>query len=1585
MKTLTKFHQLRNILATSIAALLAGASANAATLFYDGGNVNIAANGNGASGGTAGTWNTALLNWDQGNALAHVAWSNLFTDTAHFAGTGAAVAVGGTVQVGTMNVASNTYTFNTGTIDFGAGGAGVLNFNNTNSATINATLAGVVKIQATGGTGTVGTATSATINGNNTGLTFTELALNTDGNTIVINHAAALGSAGAAVKLTKGVLNLGNNAAPNNNVPITYNAWTTELAGGTIRARFSSSTWTGATTLTANSGLTTRAAAGVSLIFDPAATINLGGSTLTSDADSASAGIALNGVISGAGNLKFDTLAFGGGNGNGLTTLNAANTFSGNAIVNRGTLALGNGNALQNATLDTGAAAGVQTVTFTVAGANTYNLGALAGSDALEIGANTLSVGAKAVDTAFAADLSGAGGSLAKVGGNTLTLSANTTFSGATAVNNGTLALTGAGAVNGSSGIAVNGAGAKFLAGGATTVAPVVTLTQGTLTGSGTLNTVNVGAGTGAIISNNNGVSGAALTIGTLTLAGAANLHLFSSTIAADLVVGSLVNNSGAGTVTITANNAGGWTNGATYTLISGPIGGTGGDNFAHVVNNLSGRQFATWGGSGAAITLAIAGDNPVWTGAAGSGNWNAATVNWKLVTAGSPTQFLPTDDVLFDSNATGPTTIDINAANVAPNTTVFNNTTAKEYTLGSSGGFGITSGSLTKSNNGKLTITNANTHTGGTTLNAGTLNVNHAAALGGAGNLLTINGGTLDNTLGTPVVTNAYPLSVNGDFAFTGTNALTIGAGASTLGSAAGTTRTITVNASTLTLRGAIGNGATADSLAKTGAGTLILTGASSFTGTLTLASSIMCGAENAGALGAGALVLAGGELQLANDTALSFGRNTTVTGNVQITSDTLTAVAGVAHSLGTLSLGANTLTLSRGSSATGTAGVTFSGATTLTGAPTFSLGANSTLTLAAVADAGNTATFTGAGTFRQTGAWGNGAGGLTFDAGFTGSAVLSAANTFTGAATISGGTVIAQSNTALGSTATGTTVSGGTLDLGGTLGASALNLGAEILTVSGAGVGGNGALVNNGSNDQINATGRIVLAADATFGGMKRWDLRSSTPTLDMGGFNITKVGANQISLVGVTVSNPGNITINGGSLGIETSTNLNGNAANNLVVNPTGTLIFNANTVPIPWTILLNGAAISQNSGSTTVAAAVVLGAGANTINVSGTSLLLNDVVTGPGGFTKTGGNALTLNGPNDYAGLTTINVGRVILGNSDGLGSPAAGTTVATNAILQIIGGIATNAGESVSIAGGGVDFFGALQAGVGGGTWQGPIVLGDTAVRIGATAGNTLTVTGSIANGAGNALAISGQGGSGTVVLNPAAPNTYTGPTNIVRGILRLGKNDALPVGTVLDVDLANAVTDAATFDLAGFNQEIAGLRDTATTNVNSLVSNSGATPATLTINNAADFGYDGRINGDITVTKKGAGAQTLRGLLAFPALNQNDGRTNLNSVLANATITVNGGRLDLNADANNSAVTVNTGGTAYATVNETLASLTINDGGTFVLGNPAPPAPPEFGGEFIGAADVQGVPEPGSAALLFGGMLPLLGARRRRK
>ena len=117
------------------------------------------------------------------------------------------------------------------------------------------------------------------------------------------------------------------------------------------------------------------------------------------------------------------------------------------------------------------------------------------------------------------------------------------------------------------------------------------------------------------------------------------------------------------------------------------------------------------------------------------------------------------------------------------------------------------------------------------------------------------------------------------------------------------------------------------------------------------------------------------------------------------------------------------------------------------------------------------------------------------------TGTLAISNANDFTGAITISGGTVVGASATALGSTVGSlTATNGGTLDAG-------FPLGAKPIFVSGAGVGGNGAIVNNNSPHIWDSNGglanTVTLLGDTTFGGSNRWDLGSSMgATLSTGG---------------------------------------------------------------------------------------------------------------------------------------------------------------------------------------------------------------------------------------------------------------------------------------------------------------------------------------------------------------------------------------------------------------------------------------------------------------------------------------------------
>ncbi len=194
--------------------------------------------------------------------------------------------------------------------------------------------------------------------------------------------------------------NLGSN-------PLSSTADQLTLAGGTLNTTASFSIDD------SNRGITLAPAGGA---------ISVNGSTTLTVAN----------AISGSGNLT--------ASGTGTLALTAANTFTGTTYVNSGAyLALGHVDALQNSTLNTSDA---NKVTLTAAGTNTYNLGSLAGSGSITIGANSLRVGSNDETTTYTGVLYGTGG-LIKVGAGTLNLTSSnaSSFSGDTRIEGGMIVL----------------------------------------------------------------------------------------------------------------------------------------------------------------------------------------------------------------------------------------------------------------------------------------------------------------------------------------------------------------------------------------------------------------------------------------------------------------------------------------------------------------------------------------------------------------------------------------------------------------------------------------------------------------------------------------------------------------------------------------------------------------------------------------------------------------------------------------------------------------------------------------------------------------------------------------------------------------------------------------------------------------------------------------------------------------------------------------------------------------------------------------------------------------------------------------
>jgi len=306
-----------------------------------------------------------------------------------------------------------------------------------------------------------------------------------------------------------------------------------------------------------------------------------------------------------------------------------------------------------------------------------------------------------------------------------------------------------------------------------------------------------------------------------------------------------------------------------------------------------------------------------------------------------------------------------------------------------------------------------------------------------------------------------------------------------------------------------------------------------------------------------------------------------------------------------------------------------------------------------------------------------------------------INTSNDFSGPVIVAGGTLKAGDNNALGVAGGGTIISNGA-----SLDVNAKDLTSEPVTVSGAGVGGNGAIINTGGQ-QINALRTVTLSGDTTFGGTGRWDIRNSGGAASLNSQGqprkITKTGSNQFSLVGATVDPAlGDIEVRSGIFSVETSTTGLGNPANTLSVSNGATLQFYQNSVIINKPVLLAGTILLPANAASVIFGGAINLAGNATVNLnSGTSLELSNTVSGTGSLTKTGSGTLTLDGSNNYSGALTLSLGKLILdGQLTGGGSltTSAGTTFAPN------GGLAGSAIISGALSPGDLAGIGTFNAG-----------------------------------------------------------------------------------------------------------------------------------------------------------------------------------------------------------------------------------------------------------------------------------------------
>jgi autotransporter-associated beta strand protein len=515
-----------------------------------------------------------------------------------------------------------------------------------------------------------------------------------------------------------------------------------------------------------------------------------------------------------------------------------------------------------------------------------------------------------------------------------------------------------------------------------------------------------------------------------------------------------------------------------------------------------------------------------------------------------------------------------------------------------------------------------AGTSFAGITFNAG------AGAFTLGGNSITLGGNVTNNSAATQTINNALTLGIAQTWSATSGN-LAFGGNISN----GGFLLTIGGNSNT-TITGILsGTGG----LTKTGTGTLTFSGANAntFTGTTTINDGTLVLARPAGQNSiVGALVIGDGvgvdtfRIDVGDQFGLGLitinSSGVFQLNNVSEIIAALTMNGGsVTTGTGTLTLGGNVIGNATATSATITGKLALSEFTGVTRTFTIADGApNVDLDISAVVSgAADDLTKAGAGTM-----------------------VLSGANTYTGATTVSAGVLNIQNATGLGTVAGGTTVSNGaTLQLQG-----GITVGSEALNIRGTGAGGQtGALVNvSGTN---NYGGLLTLAGATTLSSDSGTLNLTNAGTITGATFGLTLTGSgngNIASIIGTTTGSltksgtgtwtltgantfTGATTVSGGTLSLANGSGSSLGSTSGITVNSGAVLFLGANNqINNTATITLGGGTFRR--GNFSEGSASTAGVGALTLTAAGSHLDFGTGTTGILTFASltSGGNTLTI---------------------------------------------------------------------------------------------------------------------------------------------------------------------------------------------------------------------------------------------------------------------------------------------------------------------------------------------------------------------
>ncbi len=757
----------------------------------------------------------------------------------------------------------------------------------------------------------------------------------------------------------------------------------------------------------------------------------------------------------------------------------------------------------------------------------------------------------------------------------------------------------------------------------------------------------------------------------------------------------------------------------------------------------------------------------------------------------------------------------------------------------------GTSTSGLTKTNtNGTLVLGGVNTYSGTTQILGGTLQLTSATAIpsgSGKGNLFLDAGSTLD--------VNSLNATVNG---LSGTGTITNSQGTSVTFSAGGYDQTSTFG-------GVIQEGSTNNSklaLTKIGTGTLTLSGANTYSGstivsggTLKLgsASAIPFGTGKGNVTVNGTLDLSGASININGLLGTGTVTNSISSGTAILTAgdndQTSTFAGSIQNSAGNggvalTKIGAGTLTLSGSNSYSGA--TLISSGTLAVGSAT-GLSGNSSINIAggSVLDVnGFNATIdglTGTGDILNNGAVavtltaGAGGGSGVFDGKIkdgakaisltksgAGTLTLTSLNTYSGATTISNGTISVADTTYLGSSTAAIVLGDATHK--GTL---SYTTSADLSYTRGFTVnagGGEMDIMASGKTLTIQ-TGSILANGMFTVGGNGDAVLQSTIS----GTSGLTKANSGLMVISGSN-SYSGDTVVSVGTLRLANANAIpSGTGKGNVAVNGSSVLDINGSSLSI------NGLSGSGIITSNAPAGALTLTVGGNDQNGTFSGVIQKgsaDLLA----LTKTGTGRQTLSGTNNYNGVTTVSAGTLQIGNAAALPS-GNDISLSRNGTLDM----AFTGSSSINLL-----------------TGSGTLTSSQGNATLAVGSGNSSsTFAGNIREDGG----ILGLTKIGTGMLTLSGSNSFSGATTISTGTLSMGSTTGLSFRSSLFIDNAGAL------DINGYSVAIDGLAGTGA------ITNNNAATVTLTTGASGGSGtFGGRIedgSGAIALTKAGAGTITL--------------------------------------------------------------------------------------------------------------------------